>query len=309
MTQRAETGGAGSSRAGTWTTRALLDWMSGAFREAGLESPRLCAEMLVSHALGCDRVRLYTEQDRPASEGERDRLRALTARALKHEPVQYLVEEAWFFSLPLHVDRRVLIPRPCTELIVEEVVQAARGRDASAPPLRMLDLGTGSGCIAIALARNITDATIVATDVSADALEVAQGNAERHGVSDRITFLAGDLFEPVEAHGAGPFDVIATNPPYIPDEEWESPGMVGENVKGHEPDVALRAGPEGLRYLRPILERAPAFLRAGGTLYAETASSTAERVGQLAEAEEQYDEARVLEDLEGHPRVLVARRG
>lgn len=296
-----------------WTTRRLLAWMSEAFTRHGLDSPRLSAELLVSHVVGCDRLRLYTDADRPASPLERDRLRDLVGRALKHEPVQYLVGEAWFFGLPLHVDRSVLIPRPSTETVVDQVLLHARVEPGfggkAGEGVRFVDVCTGSGCIAIALLKQLPQAVAIATDISAEALATAQRNARRHGVDDRTTFLDGDLLAPLLDHpDAHDFHYIVANPPYIPDHEWELPGMVWENVRNYEPHLALRAGPDGLQYIRPLVERAPERLRRGGLLVIETAASTAGRVAELFAATGRLDRVRVVKDLEGLDRVVVGVR-
>lgn len=315
--------------------------MAGALERAGVESARLCAEMLVTHTLGCDRMRLYMEPDRPASPEELGRLRALTARALKHEPVQYLVGEAWFFSLAFAVDGRVLIPRPCTEGIVEEVVQMERRRDGEterrseagedgahdvagpsparagevgersepgggARGVRILDLCTGSGCIAVALAKNLPGAQVVASDVSGGALEVARANIERHGVAARIDLREGDLWGAVRDGEV--FDYVVANPPYIPDPEWDDPEMMGANVKGQEPEVALRGGGDGLDVVRPIVEGCAHRMASGGVLIVEVAASTAGAVCALACAQDGLVGARVVEDHEGLPRFVMARR-
>jgi len=178
-----------------WTTRQLLDWMTRSFESNSLDSPRLCAELLLSHVIGCERLRLYMDADRPATPLERESLRKLVSRALRHEPVQYLVGEAWFFSLPFHVDHRVLIPRPSSETIVEHVLQQIRAEPTLAPggSMTIADVGTGSGSLAVALAKNLPGARVVATDISSEALEVAHDNACRHHVEDRIECACGDL--------------------------------------------------------------------------------------------------------------------
>lgn len=306
-----------------WTTRKLLAWMKEAFIKAGIDSPQLCAEMLVSHVLGCERLKLYTDPDRPASPLERQSLRDLTARALKDEPVQYLVGEAWFFSMPFHVDKRVLIPRPATGTIVEHVLQHARATPGfgGEPDGRfgegvvVAEIGTGSGCIAVALAKNMPGAHVVATDISPDALEVARGNAERHKVSERVDLLEGDLLKPLASHpvakGKGSLHYLVSNPPYIPDDEWESADPetgVQANVKAFEPTVALRGGPDGLDAVRPLLTDGPAYLRPGGLILVEVAASRAKEAKALAEANPLLEAVRVLKDFEGLPRTIVARR-
>ncbi len=289
----------------TWTTRTLLAWMTEAFAKAGLDSPRLMSEMLLAHVLGCDRIRLYTDADRPASEPERSTLRALVQRALKHEPVQYLVGEAWFFSMPLHVDRRVLVPRPSTETIVERVLQHARAATNFEAP-QIADVCTGSGAIAVALLKNLPTASAVATDISADALAVAKQNAERHAVAPRLTPAQGDLLEPLRAHApSAGFHVIASNPPYIPDAEWND---VPRNVREHEPEIALRGGADGLRFVRTLLTKAPDLLRSGGLLLVEIAASAANEARAVAESNAALREVQILKDWEGLDRVVLATR-
>lgn len=297
----------------TWTTRKLLAWMGEAFTKKGLDSPRLLAEMLVAHVLGCERLKLYLDADRPANPLERQMLRDLTARALEHEPVQYLVGEAWFFGLAMKVDRRVLIPRPGTETIVEHVLQHARVQPGfggnKGEGVLIADICTGSGCIAIALLKHLTGARAVATDISADALAVAHENAVRHGVADRVDLLEGDLLGPLSDHPAlaakEELNYLVSNPPYIPDEEWDA---VAPNVKEHEPHAALRGGVDGLDYVRRLLADGPRFIRPGGLLLIEVADSRAGIAKDMAAATAGLEEARVLNDFEGLPRVIVARK-
>lgn len=311
--------------------------MTEAFTRASLDSPRLMAELLLSHVLGATRLDLYTGADRPASEAERHALRGLVARALKHEPVQYLTGEAWFFSLPLKADRRALIPRPSTETIVETVLQDARTRfpvstdaprptEAGARGPRIADICTGSGAIAVALLKNLPHAACVATDISTDALALARENAQRHGVLSRLTLLAGDLLEPAQkwAHeamgetgaAAGDdrsrsaaafegFDYLVSNPPYIPDDEWPA---VPPNVKGFEPEIALRGGAGGLRFVARLIEEAPALLAPGGMLLIEIAMSSEQAALSLARASPLLRDARVITDADGLPRVVCANR-
>lgn len=305
----------------TWTTRKLLQWMRDAFTKKGLDSPGLSAELLMAHILGCERLKLYLDVDRPASDLERAALRDLVTRALNHEPVQYLVGTAWFFGLPMAVDKRVLVPRGCTETIVEHVLQHARvahgsGRggttspEAPAPdvPLLIADICTGSGCIAAVLAKRLPGARVVATDISGDALDVARQNAKTHGVSERVEFARGDLLAPVLAHpvaGAkGSLDYLVANPPYIPDHEWNT---VEPNVKGHEPHGALRGGVDGMDFVRPLLAEGPALLKPGGLILVEIAACTADDVLTLARANSLLADARIIHDHEGLARVIVAR--
>ncbi len=284
----------------SWTTRKLLDWIAQAFADRDLDSPRLSAEILVSHILKCERLRLYMDPDRPAAPDERDALRVLVKRALAHEPIQHLTGTAYFFALPFHSDKRALIPRPSTETIVEQVLQHARRSDAG--PMRSIaDICTGSGCVAISLAKNLPEARFIATDLSADALELAKENAERHAVADRIEFRRGDLLEPL---GDETFDAITANPPYIPDHEW---GAIEPNVKDHEPHLALRGGADGLDLVRPLLEGVGKHLRPGGWAVVETAACHARDAAGIAERAGLTNIA-VLQDHDLLDRVVAAQR-
>lgn len=321
-----------------WTTRRLLAWMNEHFSERGIDSPRLIAELLLSHVIGCDRMRLYMEADRPATPDERQRLRGLVARASGHEPVQYLVGEGWFFSRPFEVNRSTLIPRPSTETLVERVLawcrdvpersgpstgdQHATERDepeaipafehgsgaaaVSMEPLRIADVGTGTGCIATSLAAQLPKAKVLATDVFADVLELAKRNAQRHGVAGQIEFVRGDLLEPVrEWVSESKLDVLCSNPPYVPDEQWEA---VERNVKEHEPESALRGGANGLDYIRPLIAGAGQVLRSRGLLAVEIANVHRQPVLELVEQSRAFGHAQVVRDHEGHDRVLLAER-
>lgn len=289
--------------------------MTEAFARKGLDSPRLSAELLLTHVLGCDRLRLYMDADRPAAPLERDTLRELVGRALKHEPIDYLVGEKWFFGMAFHVSPAVLVPRPSTETIVENVLLHARAEPGfggkTGEGVRFADVCTGSGCIAVALLKHLPGAAAVATDISPDALALAQRNADRHGVRPRVEFLQGDLLAPLrDAAGvstAATTDLhyLLANPPYIPDHEWDA---VPPNVKDYEPHAALRGGADGLMFVRPLIEGAPEFLRPGGVLMVEVAACTAEQAAALASAQPQLERVRVLNDLEGLPRVVVATR-
>ena len=301
----------------TWTTRDLLAWMNKAFEAADLDSPRRMAEMLLAHVLGCDRLRLYMETDRPASQLERDTLRDLVKRALANEPIQYLVGEEVFFTMHFKVDRRVLIPRPSTLTIIEEVLQHSRNnpddnalRESDAGTgIMIADVCTGSGCIACALAKNLPGARVIATDISTDALEVAQHNTTKHNLEDRVELIAGDLLEPINTHpiagNNASLNYICSNPPYIPDHEWDA---VESNVKDHEPTLALRAKDDGMEFVAKLIDDAPRLLTKGGMLLIEIASCTADQCLQLANDHELLTNARIAKDGDGLDRVLIATR-
>ncbi|MEM7756278.1 MAG: peptide chain release factor N(5)-glutamine methyltransferase [Planctomycetota bacterium] len=284
-----------------WTTRTLLDWIAGAFTGRDLESPRLSAEILIAHVLKTERLRLYMDPDRPASPAERETLRDLVKRALAHEPIQYLTGEGWFFGMPFTCDARALIPRPSSETIVEHLLQHARREDAG-PLRRVADVCTGTGCIAVALAKNLPGATLLATDVSQAALDLAASNAERHDVAPRVTFTQGNLLEPLA--GETDLDAIVSNPPYIPDHEWSA---VEPNVKDHEPHLALRGGADGLDLVRPLFAGVARHLRPGGWAVVEVAASHAHEAAKLA-TDAGLTDVIILQDHEGLDRVIAGRK-
>ncbi len=290
-----------SATQGPWTTRRLLAWTVGYLEKKGVDSPRIASEMLLAHVLGTQRLRLYMDPDRPASDLEKAAFRALVERAAAHEPVQYLVGQAAFFSMMLKVSPAVLIPRPSTETIVEHIVQHVRRTPGFAAPM-IADVGTGSGAIAIALAKNIPTARVLATDLSESALALARENAAAAGenVAGRIDFALGDLLEPLQGQR---LRFLVSNPPYISDEEWAE---VEPNVKNYEPESALRGGADGLRYLRPLIAEAHRFLDRPGQLVLEIAASQKAAVLKLASEAAGLKNAHVLIDGDRLPRVLVA---
>ena len=290
----------------TWTTRELLKWMTDHFEAGGIDSPRVVSEMLLAHVIGCERMRLYMEIDRPATPPERATLRDLVARAARNEPVQYLVGHAWFFGRAFDVNPSVLIPRPCTETLLECVLQWHQAAPGHAGPL-LADIGTGCGCIAISLAIGIPDAHLVATDIDAAALVVARRNAARYGVVDRIDFCLGAGLGPLEhSAGGGRFDAICANPPYISDQEW---AQLAPNVSRYEPATALRGGPEGLDVIRPILMSAGEHLRPQGRLFLEIAHTHRDAVVKIAGEARWPSDHTVSKDHEGFWRLFVAERG
>ncbi len=257
------------------------------------------------------------DQDRPASPIERSTLRGLVARALHHEPVQYLTGNGWFFGMAFEVDRRVLIPRPSTQTIVEHVIQHARsepgfgglGLGMGGGGVLIADVCTGSGCIAIAVLKHLPGSRAVGTDISPEALEVAASNARRHGVADRLDLLAGDMTDPLLSYPAtaprGALHYLVSNPPYIPDDEWE---QVEPNVRDHEPTQALRGGADGLDYVRKLLVQGPSLIRRGGLLLIEVAASRAAQAMQLVVGSAEMENVRVMKDCDGHDRVIVAHK-
>ncbi len=285
----------------TWTTRSLLEAAANHLKRKGVDSARLAAEILLAHVLEVARINLYADLDRPASELERAAYRELIERAAAHEPVQYLVGEAHFFSMTFQVDRRVLIPRPSTESLLEHVIQHTRLTPGFTAPV-IADVGTGSGCIAIALAKNLPGAKIIATDQSDQALELAAENAHKHNVSDRIDFRLGDLLAPLQGEH---LSYIVSNPPYISDAEWQ---QVPPMVKDHEPAAALRGGPDGLACLKRLVEGAAPLLKHPGQLVLEIAASQDKSIIGLLKQNPHYENPHILPDHERLPRVAIADR-
>jgi release factor glutamine methyltransferase len=282
-----------------WTVRRILEWTVPHLKSHGSESPRLDAEILLAHARGCSRILLYTNYDEPLTDAQRAVMRELVQRRAAAEPVAYLVGHREFFGLDFRVSRDVLIPRPDTETLVVAALEFLATRSES----RVLDVGTGTGCIAISLAVNAPNAHLTATDQSAAALQVARENAARHQVDERIHFVAGDLFAPLAA--SEPFDLIVSNPPYISSSEIDT---LAPEVRLHEPRAALDGGPDGLAIIRRLIADAPAFLRPAGRLLIEISGEQAESVTQLLAGNGSFEDVRVVHDLARQPRVVQAVR-
>ncbi len=285
-----------------WTSRSLLDWMNERFTTSGIEPPRLVAEMLLSSVLQQQRIDLYADIDRPATDAERAALRPLVQRALQGEPVQHILGEAWFFGMPFLVDRSTLIPRSATETMVEHVLQWWRSRE-TIDNGRIADVGTGGGCIAIALATNLPDVEVIATDISEEALDLARRNAERHGVADQIEFRLGEGLAPLENDDF--FDAICSNPPYIPDHEFQT---LDASVADWEPAAALRGGPDGLEVAGPLISGGGEHLRQGGMLIVEIATSSSEDARSLALQSPDLQNEKILRDQHGDARFITAVR-
>jgi release factor glutamine methyltransferase len=311
--------------------------MTQRFEQVHLEAPRVVAEMLLSHVLDCERMRLYMEPDRPAGPDELERLRALVVRAGRHEPVQYLVGRVQFYGRELLVGPSTMVPQPCTEELVGlvlshhpdarrprrpmldravaafEAAASEAGEPLDAPAGLddgkdggQLDLATGSGCIAVTLALHLPAARVVATDIAPEAIELARANAERHGVADRVELLVGELFAPLGAPG-GQFDWITANPPYVPDREWES-DAVDRAVRDFVPARAIRGGADGLDVIRPLLASAGAWLRPGGRLAMEIGHDQGPAVRDLVDATDGLRNPEIHRDHQGHERILLAAR-
>jgi release factor glutamine methyltransferase len=269
----------------------------------GSPAPRADAEELLSRVLGVTRGALHVARGRALTGPEEAQLGAWLARRLAGEPVQYITGRAAFRGIDLAVTPAVLIPRPETEGLVEAVLQVLAGEARRWTTPRVLDLGTGSGAIALALAAEWPALRVTATDASAAALALARGNAAALGLEARVTFRAGDWFDPIAPDER--FEVIVSNPPYIATGEWVA---LPDDVRRHEPHAALFAGETGLEALRAIIDLAPDHLVAGGLLALELAETRALEVAGWLEGARDWEDAELRDDLAGRPRVLLVRR-
>jgi release factor glutamine methyltransferase len=292
-----------SGAAGTdqsWTIGGLLNWTAKHLAAKGVEYPRLDAEVLLAHVLGCQRVDLYGLRfGEAAGEEVRKRYKELIRRRLEGCPVAYLVGRKEFFKLELEVGPAVLIPRPDSEVLVLECLDLAK----KLPAPRFLDIGTGSGNLPVAVARQHAGAQVTTVDVSPDALAVARRNAARHGVEGRVRFLGGDLFAPLPAGEA--FDFVISNPPYIPHADLAG---LPAGVRDYEPHLALDGGPDGFAVFDRLVAGAADLLAPGGWLLVEIGAPQEGRARQRMEADGRYELGPTVRDFSGHPRVLRARR-
>jgi release factor glutamine methyltransferase len=324
----------------SWTVRRLLAFIRGRLEARGVDSPRICAEILLCHVLDCDRLRLYMEADRVATDAERARLRDLVARASRHEPVQYLVGSWPFRGRTFEVSPATLIPRPSSEGVVEAALAWLREQPGEAP-VRMADVGTGSGNLAISIVAETRDRArraaglrgcaplldaapsvgreeagalpepirCCATDIAPAAVELARRNVARQGLAAAIELLEGSLLAPLErwtvGAARGELDLVVSNPPYVSDREWDE---LEPNVRDYEPALALRGGREGLDVVRPLVVQAAEWLRPGGLLVVEIGHAQRDAVLQLVADRALWRSAKVRKDHEDFWRVLVAER-
>lgn len=287
----------------TWQIRDLLKVSTDYLKEKGIENARLNAEVLLARQLQMERVGLYLNFDRPLTQAELSTYRSLIKRRIDHEPLQYITGTQEFWSLSLEVDRRVLIPRPETEMIVEQAVRLADGLTKGNEPIKVLDLGTGCGAIAIALATELPHARLWATDISEDALAVARRNALTHGVLERISFCHGDLWEALR-EGAGRFDMIVSNPPYVSTEEYDA---LQPDVRDYEPRLALDGRHGGMYFVQKIIEGAPDFLNPGGWIILEMSPWQTQKALDIMARTGAYRQETRIKDYSRRYRVVLAQ--
>lgn len=281
----------------SWTVARLLEWTTGRFKERGIDSPRLEAEILLACALGIRRIDLYVRHDQIVDDAGRARFRDMVRRRQEGCPTAHIVGKKEFYSLDFAVSPATLIPRPDTELLVDEALRQAK---PLTEPL-IADIGTGTGCVAVALAHRLPKARIVAVDISPEALETARGNATRLGVADRVDFRLGDLLAPLA--GLRP-DLIVSNPPYIPTNDIAG---LDPGVRDHEPALALDGGPDGLRVIERLAEQALSLLAPGGRLLVEIGAGQEEGARRVL-TRAGFTVESVRKDGGGHPRVVRAGR-
>jgi release factor glutamine methyltransferase len=287
-----------SARWGT-VSEALL-WGDSSLGAAGVPSPRLDVEVLLAHVLGWNRARLYARPECTLTHAQQEAFLTAVQRRTRHEPVPYIVGHREFYRLDFFVDRRVLIPRPETELLVEKALDVAMRQELGKGQSRLADVGTGSGVVAVALAVNLPRATVYATDTSSDALVVAASNAARHGVASRVHLLLGDLLEPLPER----VQIIVANLPYIPAGRLPT---LAPDVLEYEPLIALDGGPDGLQPARRLLAQAREWLLPEGTIVMEIGAEQGPEV--VALGRQHYPQAQVdlLPDYAGLGRVVCVQ--
>jgi len=271
-------------------------------RSEGIDRPRTNAELLLGAVLDAKKIDLYLNRDRILTPQQVEKFDQLIQERISGEPLQYIIGSTEFFGLEFKVNQNVLIPRPETETLVETVIEHLK--DCSQP--KIIDLGTGSGAIAISLAKNLKSSFVFATDVSSEVLKVAKENARRHQVDDRIDFLCGDLFEPLRNKNLkGKIDCVVSNPPYVSKDEFDH---LPKEVKDYEPIVALRTDEEGPSFHKKIIEGSPDFLKEGGMLALEVGLGQANKVADLVRDCGDFKNTEIKKDLGGIDRIVIAHK-
>ncbi len=288
-----------------WTIQEILNVTAEFLKDKGIESPRLCAEILLAHQLKKSRVELYLEFDHPLSSLEIANYRSLIRRRLKREPVQYITGHQEFWSLDFLVSPAVLIPRPETEVLVEEAIKIKENNllsDSGQP--KILDLGTGSGAIAIAMAKEIESAAILASDISFEALALARDNAKHHNLNNRIKFCQGDLWQPF-SNSSITFDMIISNPPYIPTTAFQT---LPPEVRHFEPRIALDGHENGMHFIKRIIEESGTYLKPGGWLLIEMDPDQTERALYLLDLKQSFSYKERFMDYQKKYRLVKAQK-
>ncbi len=284
-----------------WTLKRLLDWTNDYFEKVGSESSRLDAEVLLAEALQCQRIELYTRFEEVPPAETLTEYRAWVKRRGAGEPVAYIVGHKEFYSINFDVTPNVLIPRPETEHVVVAAIEAAKTIDDC--PIRIIDVGTGSACVAIAIAKHIESSIIAATDISTEALEVARANAAKHEVTQQVRFFTGDLLDALP-DGSKPVHLIVSNPPYIGRDEIDT---VEETVLKYEPEMALFGGEQGTEIIQRLVDQSVDMLLPGGKLIFENSPAVFDQCLEIIE-NSPLTLAESIKDFAGLRRVIVAEK-
>ncbi len=284
-----------------WTILRLLQWTTEHLKKHGSPSPRLDAEVLLAEARGCQRIDLYAAFNEEPVEEVKAKFREFVRRRAAGEPVAYLVGKKEFYSLPFFVNSACLIPRGETEHIVIETLDRIKNRNAGSP-VRVVDVCTGSGCIAISVAKHASNAEIVAIDLSPDALAVARRNVDQYDFADRVRLLHGDLLADVADQSV---DFVISNPPYVSEPEFLE---LERSVREHEPKMALVAGPSGQEVIDRLIEQSACKLVRDGWLIFELSPMIAEAIEQKLHSDDRWTDVRMVRDLSGKKRVAIAKR-
>ena len=286
-----------------WTIRDLMKVSIDHFQKKGIEHARLNVELLLAHALALPRIQLYVNFDKPLTQYELTQFRVLFERRLNREPVQYIIGSAGFMGLTFKVDPRVLIPRPETETLIEQAILFSQDIDAN-KPVDVLEIGTGSGNIAVSLAKFIKQSHITTLDISKDALQLAKENAVTYGVEQQIDFFLMDVMEDLSGVLKPSYDILISNPPYIARDEWEE---LQPEVRHFEPAAALTDNGDGLQFYRRIAELAPKYLNENGSVMLEIGFEQAQHVAEMLR-KSGFPYLSIINDLQQIPRVVCAAR-
>ena len=286
-----------------WTLIKLIQWATAYFDRHHIDSPRATAEILLAHAIGSKRIDLYLHYDQPLNSDELNCFKALIKRRINREPVAYIVGHKEFWSIDLEVNRNVLIPRPETECLVEKALESLAA-DSDPENKSILELGTGSGAVIIALASENSQHSYLGTDISSDAIEVARRNARRHGLDAKIRFMVANWFAPLDKK-AGIFDLIVSNPPYIKTQDLK---RLQPEIHVYEPVAALDGAKDGLRCLRHIIQCAYLYLKPTGALLLEIGHDQQAPLKQIIDACGQYEDVQFYRDYSGYDRIVSMRK-
>ncbi len=293
-----------TKQADTWTILRLLHWTTEHLKKHGSSTPRLDAEVLLAHARSCERIQLYTSFAEEPEEPVKATFRELIRRRAAGEPVAYLVGKKEFYSLSFQVSKDCLIPRPETEHLVIECLDRAKKMraDESARPLTIVDACTGSGCVAITIAKHLDHSNVIAIDISTGALAIAQSNVEQHRLGARVSVIHGDLLHSIPNDSA---DFVVSNPPYVSESEYL---VMDTGVREHEPKIALVSGPTGTELIERLVIESETRLKPGGWFLCELSPMIADPVQAWVQARPNWNDIAIVKDLAGQKRLMVARR-